>query len=85
MIPIASTIIFDLFPPEKRGKMVGIFGAVFGITTVSGPLLGAYHTGSIASIFLWALIPAVFTVVFAFLMSSERPGLFVWDKLLPRK
>ncbi|WNQ13195.1 MDR family MFS transporter [Paenibacillus aurantius] len=42
LIPIAHTIVFDLFPPEKRGKMVGLFGAVFGLSTVSGPLLGAY-------------------------------------------
>lgn len=44
LMPIVFTIVFDLFPPEKRGKMQGLFGAVFGISSVLGPLAGAYFT-----------------------------------------
>lgn len=44
LMPIAFTIIFDIFPPEKRGKMSALFGAVFGISSVFGPLLGALIT-----------------------------------------
>lgn len=44
LMPITFAIIFDLFPPEKRGKMQGLFGAVFGISSVLGPLIGAYFT-----------------------------------------
>ncbi|NHN30295.1 MDR family MFS transporter [Paenibacillus agricola] len=44
LLPITFTIVFDLFPPEKRGKMQGLFGAVFGISSVLGPLAGAYFT-----------------------------------------
>ena len=29
LMPIAFTIVFDIFPPEKRGKLTGLFGAVF--------------------------------------------------------
>ncbi|SDD71275.1 drug resistance transporter, EmrB/QacA subfamily [Paenibacillus sp. UNCCL117] len=44
MMPITFAIVFDIFPPEKRGKMQGLFGAVFGISSVLGPLAGAYFT-----------------------------------------
>ncbi|MGE8203993.1 MDR family MFS transporter [Heyndrickxia sp. NPDC080065] len=44
LLPIAFTIVFDIFPPENRGKMTGLLGAVFGASSVLGPLLGAYIT-----------------------------------------
>jgi EmrB/QacA subfamily drug resistance transporter len=44
LMPIAFTIIFDIFPPQERGKINGLFGAVFGLSSVFGPLLGAYFT-----------------------------------------
>lgn len=34
LVPIAFTIVFDIFPPEKRGKMGGLFGAVFGLSSI---------------------------------------------------
>ncbi|MDI3411942.1 MFS transporter [Bacillus sonorensis] len=48
LIPIAFTIIFDIFPPEKRGKVSGLFGAVFGLSSIFGPLIGAYITDYIS-------------------------------------
>ncbi|MBW5448670.1 DHA2 family efflux MFS transporter permease subunit [Cohnella sp. CFH 77786] len=44
LVPIAFTIMFDAVPPEKRGKLMGLFGAVFGMSSIFGPLLGAYLT-----------------------------------------
>jgi EmrB/QacA subfamily drug resistance transporter len=44
LMPIAFTIVFDVFPVEQRGKMIGLLGAVFGLSSVAGPLLGAYIT-----------------------------------------
>jgi EmrB/QacA subfamily drug resistance transporter len=44
LVPIAFTILFDIIPPEQRGKMGGLFGAVFGLSSIFGPLLGAYIT-----------------------------------------
>ncbi|WP_053365388.1 MDR family MFS transporter [Bacillus sp. FJAT-27245] len=47
LLPISFTIVFDIFPPENRGKMTGLLGAVFGLSSVLGPLLGAFITDSV--------------------------------------
>ncbi|MGG1516393.1 MDR family MFS transporter [Paenibacillus oryzisoli] len=44
MVSIAFTILFDVVSPTDRGKMMGAFGAVFGLSSVIGPLLGGYIT-----------------------------------------
>ncbi len=40
----AFTIIGDLFSPRERGKWQGFIGAVFGISSVVGPMLGGWLT-----------------------------------------
>jgi EmrB/QacA subfamily drug resistance transporter len=47
LVPIAFTIMFDAVPVQSRGKLGGLFGAVFGLSSIFGPLLGAYITDHI--------------------------------------
>jgi EmrB/QacA subfamily drug resistance transporter len=37
-----TAIIGDIIAPRERGRYQGIFGAVFGVSTVVGPLLGGF-------------------------------------------
>ncbi len=41
---LAFIIVSDLYPPRERGKISGIFGAVFGLASIVGPLVGGYLT-----------------------------------------
>jgi EmrB/QacA subfamily drug resistance transporter len=34
----------DVVPPRDRGRYQGIFGAVFGLSSIAGPLIGGYFT-----------------------------------------
>ncbi|MBU5442861.1 MDR family MFS transporter [Paenibacillus sp. MSJ-34] len=68
LMPIAFTIVFDIFPPEKRGKMSGLFGAVFGTSSIFGPLLGAFITDSISWHWVFYINVPIGIVSFAFIV-----------------
>src|SRR3982751_2858596 len=39
-----QAVVGDVVPPHDRGRYQGIFGAVFGLSSIAGPLLGGYFT-----------------------------------------
>src|SRR3954465_10685716 len=40
----SQAVVGDIIPPRDRGRYQGIFGAVFGLASIAGPLLGGYFT-----------------------------------------
>ncbi|MFE0642272.1 MDR family MFS transporter [Streptomyces sp. NPDC058877] len=44
LMVLSMAIVGDLVSPRERGKYQGLFGAVFGATSVLGPLLGGLFT-----------------------------------------
>jgi EmrB/QacA subfamily drug resistance transporter len=74
LFPISLAVIGDLFTPAERGKYQGLFGAVFGLSSIVGPLLGGFITenvgwhwifyvnlpvGAIALFVIWRLLPTI--------------------------
>ncbi len=48
LIVSAQAAIGDVVPPRERGRYQGLFGAVFGLASVIGPLLGGFFTSSLS-------------------------------------
>jgi EmrB/QacA subfamily drug resistance transporter len=41
-------VVGDIIPPRDRGKYQGLFGGVFGVSTVIGPLLGGFFVDNLS-------------------------------------
>ncbi len=74
VFPIALAVVADLYPPKERGKYLGLFGAVFGVSSLVGPGLGGFITdtftwhwiffvnvpiGLVSLVILFRLLPAI--------------------------
>lgn len=72
----AFATIGDLFPPAERGKWQGLFGAVFGLSSVIGPTLGGWLTDNASwrwNFFINIPIGILALLVIGFLMPRIVP------------
>jgi EmrB/QacA subfamily drug resistance transporter len=48
LIVTTLAVVGDIIPPRDRGKYQGFFGAVFGVSTVIGPLIGGFFVDNLS-------------------------------------
>jgi EmrB/QacA subfamily drug resistance transporter len=48
LLSLAFAIIGDVIPPRERGRYQGYFGAVFGVSSVAGPLAGGFAVDNLS-------------------------------------
>jgi EmrB/QacA subfamily drug resistance transporter len=72
IFPVASAVVGDIFPPEKRGRALGLIGAVFGLAFILGPVIA----GVVLKFFIWNDL---------FLINLPIAGVLMYfsNKLLP--
>lgn len=71
LMTLAMTTIADLVAPRERGRYQGMFGAVFALSSIAGPLLGGFITDALSWRWIFYVnvpigIPAMALIVFGF-------------------
>lgn len=76
LMVLSQAIVADVVPARQRGRYMGVMGAVFGVSSVLGPLLGGFFTeGPGWRWALWFNIPVclvALTVAVAYLHLPRR-------------
>jgi EmrB/QacA subfamily drug resistance transporter len=69
----AFAVIADIFPPAERGRYAGLFGAVFGLSSVLGPLVGGFLTDTVGWHWVFYVNLPIGAVAVAFILSKMPP------------
>lgn len=64
----AFAVVADLFSPRERGRYSGLFGAVFGVSSLVGPLLGGFLTDTVGWHWVFFINLPVGAVALTFIM-----------------
>ena len=48
MVPVATSILVDAFPPEKRGQAIAVYGVAVVVAPVVGPTLGGWLSDNVS-------------------------------------
>src|SRR5213080_1151734 len=48
LLTTSIAVVGDIIPPRERGRYQGLFGAVFGVSTVIGPVLGGFFVDNLS-------------------------------------
>ncbi|WP_137149152.1 MDR family MFS transporter [Mycolicibacterium sp. CR10] len=71
----ATALIGEVIPLRDRGRYQGALGAVFGVTTVVGPLLGGYFTDHLSWRWaFWINVPIALVVFFVAIAAIPALG-----------
>jgi EmrB/QacA subfamily drug resistance transporter len=86
VFPVAAAVIADTFPPEQRGRALGLLGAVFGLAFILGPLLGGVLLGYSWHLLFYINLPIAVAVIIAAwrvlpTTRPARPAPFDWAGL----
>lgn len=69
----AFTVIADLFVPAERGRYQGIFGSVFGLSSIFGPLVGGFLTDTVGWHWCFFVNVPLGAVAVAFIVTRMPP------------
>jgi EmrB/QacA subfamily drug resistance transporter len=74
IFPVASAVIGDVFPIEKRGRALGLIGAVFGIAFILGPFIAGFMLVYFDwnALFLINIPIAILLMIFSFFLLPGR-------------